>query len=484
MTITADSGREASTGLGAPRAQRRRVLWRALLLDAAVALGVLTTTFVLRFGGETFVLGPIDYHFVIPALALLWLAALALRDAYDVRVMGEGAEEYRRVLEGSFLAFALTAILAYATKQEVARGVVFASFPLGAALMCGERYLLRQWLVRRRTRGDLLHRTVLVGSAASASDLASRLSAQPHLGFRVEGLVVLDHEASVDERHRVLGHACDPESIAEVVRAAHPEVVVLTASANLTPQRIRALAWALEDGNIDIVLAPGLADVSTPRVRIQPAAGLALLHVEEPAFRGSKRFVKNSLDTLGAVVGLVLLSPVLLVSASLVGASSSGGVLFRQRRIGRHGEAFDVLKFRTMYDGANDRLGEVHGLNESDGLLFKVRDDPRVTPVGRWLRRFSLDELPQLWNVLRGDMSLVGPRPLPVREDQFVGPERRRLLVKPGMTGLGQVSGRSELTWDETVRLDLYYVDNWSPSLDVLILFRTVRAVVARNGAY
>jgi exopolysaccharide biosynthesis polyprenyl glycosylphosphotransferase len=454
-------------------------------MDAVVALGVLTTTFVLRFGGDSFVLGPIDYHYVIPALALLWLGALGLRDAYDVRVMGEGAEEYRRVLEGSFLAFALTAILAYATKQEVARGVVFAAFPLGAGLLCGERYLLRQWLVRRRAAGRLLHRTVVVGTATSASDLAARLRGSPHLGYDVAGIVIVD--SSDTDAHRgstVLGQARDPDAIAALVKEADPEVVVLTASADLTPQRIRALSWALEDGQVDIVLAPGLADVSTPRVRIQPAAGLALLHVEEPAFRGSKRFVKTSLDLVGATLSLVVLSPVLLVSAVLVGTTTPGGVLFRQRRIGLDGRAFDVLKFRTMYADAERRLAEVDLLNESDGLLFKIKDDPRVTPVGRWLRRFSLDELPQLWDVLRGDMSLVGPRPLPVNDGDFVGHERRRLLVKPGITGLGQVSGRSELTWDETVRLDLYYVDNWSPSLDVLILFRTVRAVLARRGAY
>jgi exopolysaccharide biosynthesis polyprenyl glycosylphosphotransferase len=483
MSIDSETTDATLAPLSRPGGRRRRLQRRALVLDGVVASTVLTAVFVLRFGSDSFVLGPIDYHYVIPTLALLWLAAIALRDGYDARVMGEGAEEYRRVLEGSFLAFALTAILAYATKQEVARGVVFASFPLGAALMCGERYLLRQWLVRRRAQGDWLNRTVIVGSALSASDLAGRLNSSPHLGYAVDGVVTVD-DAIPPQDVPLLGHADDPEAIAALVREAGPEVVVLTASAYLTPQRIRALSWALEDGQVDIVLAPGLADVSTPRVRIQPAAGLALLHVEEPAFRGSKRIVKNSLDVLGGTLSLALLSPVLLVSGLLVGLTTPGGVFFPQQRVGRDGTAFRVLKFRTMYTDAQDRLADLHERNESDGLLFKMKDDPRVTPVGRWLRRFSLDELPQLWNVLRGDMSLVGPRPLPVSGDDFVGHERRRLLVKPGMTGLGQVSGRSELSWDETVRLDLYYVDNWSPSLDILILFRTVRAVLARRGAY
>jgi lipopolysaccharide/colanic/teichoic acid biosynthesis glycosyltransferase len=167
-----------------------------------------------------------------------------------------------------------------------------------------------------------------------------------------------------------------------------------------------------------------------------------------------------------------------------VSITSSGPVLFRQQRIGRHGEVFSVLKLRTMYADAEQRLAEMLECNEADGLLFKIREDPRVTAVGRWLRRFSLDELPQLVNVLRGEMSLVGPRPLPVDGAAFAPAERRRLLVKPGITGLWQVSGRSDLSWDEAVRLDLYYVDNWSPSLDALILFRTVKAVLRRRGAY
>ena len=170
--------------------------------------------------------------------------------------------------------------------------------------------------------------------------------------------------------------------------------------------------------------------------------------------------------------------------ALAVTTTSPGPVIFRQARAGLNGDTFAVTEFRTMYLDAEGRLSDLLEKNETDGLLFKIEDDPRITPVGRWLRRFSLDELPQLWNVLRGDMSLVGPRPLPVDGEAFSGNERRRLLVKPGMTGLGQVSGRSELSWDETVRLDLYYVDNWSPSLDILILFRTLKAVLRRDGAY
>jgi exopolysaccharide biosynthesis polyprenyl glycosylphosphotransferase len=302
----------------------------------------------------------------------------------------------------------------------------------------------------------------------------------------VQGVVLLDDSNRPDEVDGVpiLGCGADPAELYECVAAARPDVLALTAAPELSPQTLRELAWRFEGSGIDLILAPGLAEVSAPRIRVQPAGGLTLLHLEEPAFRGSKKYLKAALDYGASGVLLLLLSPVLVAVALAIKATSSGPVLFRQARAGLNGETFEVTKFRTMYLDAEGRLSDLLAQNESDGLLFKIKDDPRITPVGSWLRRFSLDELPQLWNVLRGDMSLVGPRPLPVDGEAFSGSERRRLLVKPGMTGLGQVSGRSELSWDETVRLDLYYVDNWSPSLDILILFRTLKAVLRRDGAY
>jgi exopolysaccharide biosynthesis polyprenyl glycosylphosphotransferase len=274
------------------------------------------------------------------------------------------------------------------------------------------------------------------------------------------------------------------DDLVEAARAVGAKTLAVTSCPEISPDDVRGLAWRLEGSGIELVVAPSVAEVASPRVRVQPAAGLTLLHLEEPAFRGAKRFVKGSVDRVGAVLALVAAAPVLLLSAVAVSITSSGPVLFRQQRIGRHGEVFSVLKLRTMYADAEERLAEMLECNEADGLLFKIREDPRVTAVGRWLRRFSLDELPQLVNVLRGEMSLVGPRPLPVDGAAFAPAERRRLLVKPGITGLWQVSGRSDLSWDEAVRLDLYYVDNWSPSLDALILFRTVKAVLRRRGAY
>jgi exopolysaccharide biosynthesis polyprenyl glycosylphosphotransferase len=235
---------------------------------------------------------------------------------------------------------------------------------------------------------------------------------------------------------------------------------------------------------VDVVVAPAVADVAGPRISVRPVAGLPLLHVDQPEFAGGRRVAKSVLDRIVACGLLVGLLPVLLLAALAIRLTSAGPVLFRQTRIGRGGQEFRVVKFRTMHRGAEHRLAELAGSNETDGLLFKIHDDPRVTPVGRFLRRTSLDELPQLLNVLRGDMSLVGPRPLPVKDADFTGDVRRRLLVRPGITGLWQVTGRSRLSWEDSVRLDLYYVENWSISLDLAILLRTVAAVVRGTGAY
>ena len=234
-----------------------------------------------------------------------------------------------------------------------------------------------------------------------------------------------------------------------------------------------------------MVVAPALTDVAGPRIHITPVAGLPLLHVEEPEFTGVRRLFKSVSDRVLALLLYLLLSPLLVLIAIAVRVSSRGPALFRQERVGQDGQTFGLLKFRSMYVDAEARLAALQGSNEASGLLFKMRADPRVTPVGRWLRRYSLDELPQLWNVVRGDMALVGPRPpLPSEVAAYESHVRRRLLVRPGITGLWQVSGRSDLSWDDAVRLDLYYVENWSPALDAMILWKTLFAVVRGKGAY
>ena len=262
------------------------------------------------------------------------------------------------------------------------------------------------------------------------------------------------------------------------------DTIAVCGSASAEPGELRRLAWQLEGTGRDLVVAPQLTDIAGPRVHIRPVEGLPLLYVEEPTLAGVSWLVKNVLDRTAALCGLIVLAPVFTAIAIGIKATSPGPVFFRQPRVGMEGNTFRCWKFRTMYIDAEERQAALMMHNESDGLLFKIKDDPRVTSMGRFLRRTSLDELAQLINVVKGEMSLVGPRPLPAENGDFLGDVRRRLLVRPGITGLWQVSGRSDLSWDDAVRLDLYYVDNWSLTADLQILFRTVAVVLRRKGAY
>ncbi len=264
------------------------------------------------------------------------------------------------------------------------------------------------------------------------------------------------------------------------------DTVAVGAWSDLSQADLRRLSWQLEGTRVALVVAPSLTDVAGPRIHIRPVAGLPLLHVEQPEFTGGRRLLKGTVDRVSSTCLLLVIAPLLLAIAIAVRLTSPGPALFRQVRVGHGGEVFTLNKFRTMYVDAEAQLATLAGSNEaSDGLMFKMRDDPRITPVGRWLRRFSLDELPQLLNIVKSDMSVVGPRPpLPHEVAHYGDDVRRRLLVKPGLTGLWQVSGRSDLSWDESVRLDLHYVENWSIALDLAILARTVAAVARRDGAY
>jgi exopolysaccharide biosynthesis polyprenyl glycosylphosphotransferase len=275
---------------------------------------------------------------------------------------------------------------------------------------------------------------------------------------------------------------CD---VAEVVDRFQVDTVAVLPGPDLHGAALRRLGWELEDTDAELLLAPAVTDVAGPRVHIRPVAGLPLLHVERPELTGIRRFTKEVVDRTAAAVGLLLLAPALLATAVAVRVTSAGPVLFRQERVGKCGELFTMLKFRSMVPNAPQLVEQLAAADEGNGVLFKLRDDPRVTRVGRILRRYSIDELPQLVNVLRGEMSLVGPRPPLAREVEQYGTDmRRRFLVKPGLTGLWQVSGRSDLSWDDSVRIDVRYVENWSLTFDLMILCKTVRAVLRGSGAY
>jgi len=263
------------------------------------------------------------------------------------------------------------------------------------------------------------------------------------------------------------------------------DTVAVLACPEMDGAELRRLAWTLAGRGVDLVVAPALMEVAGPRIAIRPVCGLPLLHVDEPHLSGGRRVAKEVFDRSLALAGLVLLSPLLVGIAVAIRLTSPGGAIFRQTRVGLDGRPFTMWKFRTMIQNAVGQRSALNGANRhSTGHLFKVAADPRVTPVGRWLRRTSLDELPQLVNILLGQMSLVGPRPLPASDEPYDGEAQRRLYVKPGLTGLWQISGRSDLEWEESVRLDLRYVEQWSLALDALIIWKTLFAVAKGRGAY
>ena len=326
---------------------------------------------------------------------------------------------------------------------------------------------------------------VLVGHEDALLDLVHQLVRERSAGLHLVGACVPGGRAPRLEALGVpvLGSLHDASA---VVRREAVDTVAVTAGPELGGPALRRLAWDLEGTGIDLVVSPGLIEVAGPRLHIRPLCGLPLLHVEEPELSGFRHLVKAALDRFGSLLALVLLAPVLVVVALVVRGSTPGPVLFSQLRVGKDGREFRIWKFRTMHVDAEQRRADVASDNvHGTEVLFKIPHDPRVTPVGRWLRRFSVDELPQLVNVLLGQMSLVGPRPpLPSEVARYGDGVHRRLLVKPGLTGLWQIRGRSDLSWDESIRLDLRYVENWSLSLDLMIIWKTFAAVLGGRGAY
>lgn len=465
---------------------------RLMLTDLAIISAVVLLSEVIRFGSASLVSvddrAGIFHLFELVLIVLVWFGSLWVFGAYDPRMLGHGPEEYRSAVKATFVLFAFIAIVSYSLKLEVARGYVLIAMPAGIIGLLVGRYLWRQWLVRRRSQGLCSSQTVIVGTSERIEVLIQSLRSNPSAGYRVVGVCPTDSFGTESIAGvPVLGNA------SQAVRLARREGVdvVLVASVPNNDGGLRNLAWQLEGTEMDLIVVPGLVDVAGPRVRTRPLGGHALLLVEQPVFSGMKLVLKTAFDRIGAAAVIVAISPLLLLIAFMVKRQDGGPVFFRQKRVGLNGEHFAMTKFRSMVVNAEQQRSDVEGLdsaesvNQNSGPLFKVRNDPRITPIGHFLRKYSLDELPQLFDVLRGDMSLVGPRPpLPSEVAQYDDDARRRLLVKPGMTGLWQINGRSDLSWEEAVRFDLYYVENWSIMSDLVILARTGRAVLAGRGAY
>jgi exopolysaccharide biosynthesis polyprenyl glycosylphosphotransferase len=415
-------------------------------------------------------------------LPVSWIFAIWVHGGYESRYLGLGPDEFKRVAKAIVSLTAVVCFLAFTQKADLSRLSVGTVLPLTATVTLLERFAARKVLQIVRKRGRASQRILLVGTLGETLSVYRITTRNPNAGLVPVGICLTESTA---ERTSLPIPVFDGKLEAlDRVKQVGADTIAVCGARGVSPEALRRLAWQLEGSGIELVVAPSLTNIAGPRVHIRPVEGLPLLHVEEPTISGVGWLLKGLFDRLAAVLGLLLISPILGVAAIAIRLSSPGPVFFRQERAGRGGDTIRVWKFRTMYVDAEERLAELLGSNETDGLLFKMANDPRITPVGHFLRKTSIDELPQLINVLLGEMSLVGPRPLPVRNEAFAGDVRRRMLVRPGITGLWQVSGRSNLSWEDAVRLDLYYVDNWSLAFDFMILYKTLFAVLKSDGAY
>jgi exopolysaccharide biosynthesis polyprenyl glycosylphosphotransferase len=432
--------------------------------------------------------GSADERLVVKAglvVVALSVVCLVLARAWEPTMLGQGSLEFTRLLRGFLAAAVLVALFALAVEMSEMRPWVFGVLPIGGALAAASRIALRGWLHRRRRAGQGVAHMLAVGTEESVAALVERTHRAPQHGWLVTG-VCTPTGAAADGTSSIQGVPVvgDLDSVVALALAGGYDAVSVGQAPGWTPTRLHQLAWDLEGAGTELVVDPGLMEVAGPRLHVASIEGLPLLRLTHPSFAGFPKLLKGAIDRFGALLILLLISPVMFGLAFLV-RSDGGPAFFRQTRVGCGGREFTVYKFRSMAVDAEARLAELQSRNEGAGLLFKMKDDPRITPVGRFIRKYSLDELPQLFNVLGGSMSLVGPRPpLPREVAGYERAAQRRLLVKPGITGLWQVSGRSDLSWEQTVRLDLRYVENWTLALDAQILIKTVRAVLRSNGAY
>jgi exopolysaccharide biosynthesis polyprenyl glycosylphosphotransferase len=412
-----------------------------------------------------------------------WLAAVLALGGYAPEIFGAGTEEYRQLASASLLWAGLVGIGCYLVSFPLSRGFFVLVFTIGTPLLVLGRVVLRRSIHRARTRGHLRERVIIAGDGAHVDELAAVLRREPWMGYTVLGALT----SPLDKVETAAGIPviADTGKAAQVIAETGAEVIVFVEGAFASSVEMRRAMWELEGLPVRSIVVPSLTDVSGERLKVRPIAGLPLVHLESPRALHASRWAKRAFDVVGASCLLVLTFPLTAVTALAVKLHDGGPVFFRQTRVGRDGRPFDCWKFRSMVVDAEGLKDGLEGDQAADNVLFKMAHDPRITRPGRWIRRFSLDEFPQLWNVVRGQMSLVGPRPpLPSEVARYEDDMNRRLRVRPGMTGLWQVSGRSDLSWEDTVRLDLYYVDNWSMVQDLVILARTLNAVLGSRGAY
>jgi exopolysaccharide biosynthesis polyprenyl glycosylphosphotransferase len=461
------------------------------MTDIVVVILALMSAQMVRLGPLVTPLDAASIYFSMASfiVAVIWLSLLAAYRTRSPRIVGAGVEEYRRVVAATLATISVIAVALMIFRPEYARGYLAVAFPLGLLGLLLGRSICRRFLAAQRRRGRCVTSVLAVGDPRAVRRLVQSLAREWWYGYSVIGVCLTGRPAGGTIEIPGVGTLPilgDENDVDRAIAETNADTVALTATEHLGPEGIRELSWQLDELGVDLVVSPGVVDVAGPRLTMQPVSGLPLIHVEKPQYSGTKRIQKRAFDICVSFVVLLGALPVMMAAAIAIKLTSKGPVFYRSERIGLDGEPFQMIKFRTMVEGADAQVGTLATLNESiGGVLFKIRRDPRVTPVGRFLRSYSIDELPQFINVLCKDMSVVGPRPPLRREvDTYDDQVRRRLLVLPGITGLWQVSGRADLSWEDSVRLDLSYVENWSITSDLLIAAKTVRTVFAGTGAY
>jgi exopolysaccharide biosynthesis polyprenyl glycosylphosphotransferase len=474
------------------RRWQRQYSGRLRITDTAIVCSSVMLAQYIRFGESP---NASDYPGQLMTLvsvlfAALWLSSIAVLHTRSPHIIGAGIDEYRRIVSASFWTFGIIAMATLLAKIDLARGYLAVALPIGTIALLTSRAMWRQHIAGRRARGQYQTMVLAIGDRQGVLQLAHELTRNPRDGYVVVGFGIPGYGPSRGKRLTVHGREIpilgDETSALAAISRCGADTVALTGTERFGVLGVRNLMWQLGAMDVDLVVVPGLMDVAAARLALRPVAGLSLLRVEKPQYQEAKCFQKGAFDFCFSLAALVGTSPLLIASAIAIKLTSKGPVFYPSERIGRDGKPFMMLKFRTMIDGADKQVDRLLPLNEAaGGMLFKIRQDPRVTSVGRILRRYSIDELPQFINVLKQEMSVVGPRPPLGREVEKYGDEvKRRMLVKPGVTGLWQVSGRSDLSWEESVRLDLSYVDNWSMAGDLVLVAKTLKAVLASDGAY
>lgn len=460
---------------------------RKRVTDAiAIAVAVLAYPLVWRLLPDTTPPQHPLAALVVFVVAVAWFLTLRVGRLPEWRSIDASPNELRRVVFSTLGLFAAMAVISVSVWTVPGiRHHLLITLPLGLALLIAGRVFWRARLIGARSSGLHLRRAVIVGTSQDVAFVSARVASRP-LGYTVAGVVFTDSlgGAAPTETGEVPAFT-GVESITDAIAVSSADTVLLAGQPNDGGQLVRSLAWRLESTDADLVLAFCLDGFGSPRMAFSPSDSLPMLHVASPVFAGGKHHLKRMLDILVSGTALLVLAPVFAIVATLVRMDSPGPAIFHQPRVGRNGSTFTMLKFRSMIVTAERDLERLRELDEGNGVLFKIKNDPRVTRIGAIIRRYSIDELPQLWNVFVGDMSLVGPRPpLATEVAEYEQHTHRRLYLKPGITGLWQVSGRSNLTWDESVRLDLHYVENWSVLGDIRLLMRTVKVVLKPLGAY